>query len=101
MQCFLLLRWFTAISNKKKEEKMENTRCKENCCDGHINANNFTILQVGGCSISSLAYYCDKCGRLHRWNGCKPITTEKGFKLFYENGNVAIKDERNQPVKAS
>lgn len=80
---------------------MEDTECKENGCDGHIDANHFTTLQVGGCSISSLAFYCDRCGRLHRWNGCEPIITKEGFKLFYENGRTVLKDRDNQPVTVS
>ena len=64
-------------------------RCQEKDCGEILNANNFTSTQVGGCSISTLGYYCPRCKRLHKWDGPEPMFSASGKKLFYINGKVA------------
>jgi hypothetical protein len=61
--------------------------CKEPGCDGAVDANDFVVLQTGGCSISSLGYACAKCGRLHEYDGTL-FNSRDGQKLFSENGKA-------------
>ncbi len=65
--------------------------CREKGCGGAVDANDFVILQVGGCSISSLAYACGKCSRLHRDDGTL-ISARDGKRLFRKDGK-AVKEQ--------
>ncbi|MDD2732257.1 MAG: hypothetical protein PHI53_03640 [Candidatus Pacebacteria bacterium] len=60
--------------------------CK-NCEQGIVDANDFVVLQIGGCSISSLAYPCNNCGRLHRSDGSL-VNTKEGAPLFSKEGTI-------------
>jgi len=63
-------------------------RCQEKDCGEILDANNFVSTQTGGCSISTIGYYCSRCGRLHWWNGPEPMFGKGGKKLFFKKGKI-------------
>lgn len=82
---------------------MDEKKCQEPECAGVLDVNSFVILQAGGCAISSLAYPCNTCSRLHRWDG-EQLVNARGQRLFrkVERGKVRIVaiDESNNPILA-
>jgi hypothetical protein len=53
-------------------------------CEGVVDANDFTVLQVGGCAISTLAFACSKCRQLH--------TSDGGFKFARDGSPLYLRD---------
>lgn len=64
--------------------------CASDACDGSVDANDFTALQTGGCSISKLAFACGKCRRLHDCDGALRNAPDNS-PLFFRDGKV-VKD---------
>jgi len=76
---------------KKERNRLQNGKhCREPGCNGFVVPNNFHSLQVGGCAISKLGFYCDveACGALYRWYELEPIFGADGQRLYYRNGKV-------------
>lgn len=65
-------------------------KCKEPGCGGSVDANDFAALRTGGCSISSLAYACQKCHRLHRDDG-ELVFAADGQALFVNPFGKVVK----------
>ncbi|OGZ63627.1 MAG: hypothetical protein A2998_01245 [Candidatus Staskawiczbacteria bacterium RIFCSPLOWO2_01_FULL_37_25b] len=80
----------------------EQKKCQEPNCSGILDVNGFMILQKGGCALASLAYPCNVCGRLHKWDGPELVFNRHSQRLFrrVENGKVFIdcKDSNNNLI---
>lgn len=63
-------------------------KCKEKACDGNVDLDKPVPIRTG-CASFSIAYCCEKCGRLH-WLGDKGVVrgvkNRQGKKAFVING---------------
>lgn len=84
----------TPIKDYLKSEgfDLKPKKCKEKGCDGNVDLDKQVPIQTG-CSSFSMAYCCDKCGRLH-WLGEKGVIGVKnrqGKNAFVINGGLVNK----------
>lgn len=65
-------------------------RCRDyKCRKGKINDNlaKRVVRRIAG-FITPSAYPCNVCGRLHWWDGGRPVTNRRGHRAFLKNGKI-------------
>lgn len=65
--------------------------CQEENCSGRVAPENSVSVRTG-CTTSSPALVCDKCGRLY-WGENNPVSNRCDDPAFYIDGKIGIRDK--------